>query len=40
MHYQFKVSMDRVDSASNSDFLPGEIDWLLNEAQDIFIEQR
>jgi hypothetical protein len=32
--------MDRVDSLSNPDFNVAEIDWLLNEAQLIFIKQR
>lgn len=39
-HYQFKLNMDRVDSMSNPDFTAPEIDWLLNEAQRIFVEQR
>ncbi len=39
-HYQFKFNMDRIDSLSNPDFFPEEIDWLLNEAQRIFVEQR
>lgn len=39
-HYQFKLNMDRIDSLSNPDFRPEEIDWLLNEAQRIFVEQR
>ena len=40
LHYQFKLNMDRVDSLSNVDFNPAEIDWLLNEAQMVFIHQR
>jgi hypothetical protein len=40
MHYQFKVKVDKVDSLKNRNFLPAEIDWLLNEAIDIFVEQR
>lgn len=39
-HYQFKINMDRIDSLSNPDFRPEEIDWLLNEAQRIFVSQR
>ena len=40
LHYQFKLNLDRVDSLANPDFNPAEIDWLLNEAQLIFIKQR
>lgn len=40
LHYQFKLNMDRVDSLSNPDFNIAEIDWLLNEAQLIFVKQR
>lgn len=39
-HYQFKLNMDRIDSLSKQDFNIAEIDWLLNEAQLIFIKQR
>lgn len=39
-HYQFRLSMDRIDTLSNPDFNKAEIDWLLNEAQDIFVKQR
>lgn len=34
------MNMDRVDSLSSADFNVAEIDWLLNEAQLIFIKQR
>lgn len=40
LQYQFKINLDRVDSLSNPDFNAGEIDWLLNEAQLVFIKQR
>lgn len=40
LHYQFKLNIDRVDSLSNPDFNVAEIDWLLNEAQLVFIKQR
>lgn len=40
LHYQFKLNIDRVDSLSNPDFNVAEIDWLLNEAQLIFVKQR
>lgn len=39
-HYQFKLNMDRVDTLATEDFNRAEIDWLLNEAQLIFIKQR
>lgn len=39
-HYQFKINMDRVDTQSNPGFRTEEIDFLLNEAQDIFIKRR
>jgi hypothetical protein len=40
LHYQFKLNLDRVDSLANPDLNPAEIDWLINEAQLIFIKQR
>jgi len=40
LHYQFKLNLDRVDSLANPDLNAVEIDWLLNEAQLIFIKQR
>lgn len=40
LHYSFKLAMDRVDTASSTDFNSAEIDWLLNQAQLIFIKQR
>ena len=40
LHYQFKINLDRVDSLSNPDFNAAEVDWLLNEAQLIFVKQR
>lgn len=39
-HYQFKLNMDRIDSLSKQDFNVAEIDWLLNEAQLVFVKQR
>lgn len=39
-HYAFKLSMDRIDTLSNIDFNPAEIDFFLNEAQTVFINQR
>jgi hypothetical protein len=40
LHYAFKVAMDRIDSNSQTDFNKGEIDYLLNEAQLIFLKTR
>jgi hypothetical protein len=40
IHYQVKLNLDRVDSLANPDLNPAEIDWLVNEAQLIFIKQR
>lgn len=40
MVYDFKMKMDRVDSLSQQDFNLGEIDWLLNEAQLVFVKRR
>lgn len=40
LHYEFKLKMDRVDSLSQQDFKVHEIDWLLNEAQLVFIKRR
>lgn len=39
-HYAFKIAMDRVDSLSNIDFNPYEVDFFLNEAQKVFINRR
>ena len=39
-HYDFKIKMDRVDTISKPDFSVEEIDWLLNEAQQVFIKKR
>jgi hypothetical protein len=40
MHSEFKIGLDKVDSLSHPNFLPEEIDVLLNQAQDKFIKQR
>lgn len=40
LHYDFKLKQNRVDALTNRDFNPAEVDWLLNEAQLIFIKQR
>lgn len=39
-HYQFKLGMDRIDTQGAEDFNVLEIDWLLNEAQVMFLQKR
>lgn len=38
MHYDFKMKLNKVDSQQYRNFLIPEIDWLLNEAQELFIK--
>lgn len=38
MHYDFKRKFNKIDSQSNRNLLIPEIDWILNEAQNIFIK--
>lgn len=38
MHYSFKVKMNKVDSQSQHNFLIPEIDFILNEAAEIFVK--
>ena len=38
MHYDFKVKINRIDTTRNRDFYIPEIDWLLNEAQELFVK--
>ena len=38
MHYDFKKKLNKVDSQQYKNFLIPEIDWVLNEAQDLFIK--
>lgn len=40
MHDEFKLGLDKVDTAGAPNFLAAEIDSFLNEAQEEFIEQR
>lgn len=40
MHYDFRLKCDRVDSLTNQDFNPAEIDWLLNEAQEVILKTK
>jgi len=39
-HIGFKFKLDKLDSSNYPNFLPEEIDLLLNEAQDRFVKQR
>lgn len=39
-HREFKIAFDKADSEAYPEFLDGEIDYYLNEAQDRFIKQR
>jgi hypothetical protein len=39
-HYDFQIKIDKVHSFSKENFTRAEIDWLLNEAQTVFIKQR
>jgi len=40
MHYDFKIKFNKLDSNDYRDFQVPEIDWLLNEAQELFLKQR
>lgn len=40
MHLAFKFGLDKLDSLNYPDFLPTEIDLLLNKSQDRFVKQR
>lgn len=40
MHNAFKFGLDKFDSLNYPNFLPAEIDLLLNQAQDNFVKQR
>ena len=40
MHYEVKLKLNKVDSQDYENLIVPEIDWYLNEAQDIFIKQR
>ena len=37
MHYDFKIKYNKIDSAGNEDLQIPEIDWLLNEALEIYV---
>lgn len=38
MHYDFKKKLNKVDSQQYNNLLIPEIDWVLNEAQNVFID--
>lgn len=38
MHYDFKMKLNKIDSEQYRNLRVPEIDWLLNEAQEIFIK--
>ena len=40
LHLEFKFRCDKLDSLNYPNFLPEEIDLLLNNAQDRLIKQR
>ena len=40
MHYEFKLKLNKIDSNDYSNIIIPEVDWYLNEAQDIFVKQR
>lgn len=40
MHYSFKVKTDKVDSLKNVNFLPAEIDWIINESIQNFVDNK
>ena len=40
MHWDFKIKLNKVDSSDFPNFQIPEIDWLLNEAQILFLKQR
>lgn len=39
-HYDFDLKIDKVASFAKENFNVAEKDWLLNEAQDVFVKQR
>lgn len=40
MHYDFKFKFDKVDSLDKPNFTPAEIDWILNEAQNLVLKTK
>ena len=39
MHYDFKVKLNKVDSQRNRNLTIPNIDWKLNEAQELFVQE-
>lgn len=39
MHYDFKRKFNKIDSQKNRNLLVPEIDWLLNEAAELFVKK-
>ena len=39
MHYDFKRKLNKIDSQKNRNLLVPEIDWLLNEAAELFVKK-
>ena len=39
MHYDFKTKFNKIDSQKNRNLLVPEIDWLLNEAAELFVKK-
>ena len=38
MHYDFKQKLNKIDSQKYRNLLVPEIDWKLNEAQEVFVK--
>ena len=38
MHYDFKQKLNKIDSQKYRDLIVPEIDWKLNEAQEVFVK--
>ena len=38
MHFDFKMKLNKVDNQENRNLLIPEIDWILNEAQELFVK--
>lgn len=38
MHYDFKLKLNKIDSQQYPNLLIPEIDWILNEAQELFVK--
>jgi|SRR6218665_147165 len=38
MHYDFKMKLNKIDSNQYRNLLVPEIDWMLNEAQELFVK--